>query len=495
MPTTTGDVEITILDGGGAVVVVPAASVQLVIGTATSGTDNALVATRNLNTLSSTFTSGPMMQAAALAVLAGGTVICIKAPTVTAATVSAVVHTGTGASVMTVTGTAVDEFYVVVKPTVGGTVGVKGIQFQVSLDAGRHYGPAISLGTASTYLIPGTGLTLNFTAASMVAGDTYKFGTTPPRTDTGGVSDALDAFKASQYAVAGIGSCHIVGFFDGADLGAIQGYLAALKTRFIYTRAICELRDVSPASVWGGTAETEADWIDDVTDDVSALSADRVCPCAGNYNMPTAFPTPTAGTPSYRRNLAWALAARQVQIPPQRHAGRVRDGALSNIVVSPTNDGSDGFVYHDESLNPGFDIARVTSARLRIGLPGVYITNPLLASSPGSVFTLLPLGNVMDVACALVHQVGQQEINSDIRLNDNGTIFENEAQSIERVMLGVLNAFMTAKDMISNATVSVNRTNNIRATSTVEISVTIFSRGYVLEEDITIGYADPFAAT
>jgi hypothetical protein len=101
----------------------------------------------------------------------------------------------------------------------------------------------------------------------------------------------------------------------------------------------------------------------------------------------------------------------------------------------------------------------------------------------------------MDVACSFIHQVGQQEINADIRLNDNGTIFENEAQTIERTMLGVLNANMTAKDMISSARVAVDRSTNIRATSTVKIAVTIFSRGYVLEEDIDIGFADPFAAT
>ena len=489
---TTGDVEITIIDGGGAVVVVPAASVQLVIAPATSGTDNAIVATRNLNTLKSIFDSGPLPEAAALAILAGGTAICIKAPTVSGQDTSVV--TTTGAGTVTVSGTPNDEYYVKGKITAAGTVGTKGIQFQLSLDNGRHYGRAVALGTASTFDIAGTGLQLQF-AGTFAVGDTFRFGTTAPLTDTGGVSDALDAFKASQYAVAGIGSAHVVGAFSGADLQTIQGYVAALKTRFIYTRVICELRDASPATVWGGSGEIESDWIDSVTDDVSELNADRICPCAGNYNMPTAFPTATAGTPAYRRNLAWALAARQVAIPPQRHAGRVRDGSLSNIVVDPSNDGSDGFIYHDESLNPGFDIARVTSARLRIGLPGVYITNPLLASTPGSVFTLLPLGNVMDVACSLVHQVGQKEINSDIRLNDNGTIHENEAQTIERTMLGVINTNMTAQNMISNAAVVIDRTINVRATSKVKTTVTIFSRGYVLEMDIEIGYADPFAAS
>jgi hypothetical protein len=122
----------------------------------------------------------------------------------------------------------------------------------------------------------------------------------------------------------------------------------------------------------------------------------------------------------------------------------------------------------------------------------MYIVNPLLASPPGSVFTLLPLGNVMDVACGIVHQVGQQEINDDIRLNNNGTIFENEAQRIERTLFGAIKVNMIDKNELSDAKVSVDRTNNIRATNTVNINVIIFSRGYILEEDVNISFASAF---
>jgi hypothetical protein len=172
----------------------------------------------------------------------------------------------------------------------------------------------------------------------------------------------------------------------------------------------------------------------------------------------------------------------------------VRDGALANVVIDPTTDPIDGFVYHDERLNPSLDGARFASARTRVGLPGFYNVNPNLLSPLGSVFTILPLGNVMDVACSIVHQVGQQEINSDIRLNANGTIFENEALAIETEILGAINAQMTATSEISSATVTVDRTNNVLATSIVKIAVTIVARGYILEEDVTIGFQNPFAA-
>ena len=109
-------------------------------------------------------------------------------------------------------------------------------------------------------------------------------------------------------------------------------------------------------------------------------------------------------------------------------------------------------------------------------------------SATGSVFTLLPLGNVMDIACGIVTEVGQREINEDVRLNKNGTIFENEAKTIEGAMFQALKNEMIATNEISDATVVVDRDVNVQATSKVKITVTIFARGYVLEVDITLGF-------
>jgi hypothetical protein len=274
----------------------------------------------------------------------------------------------------------------------------------------------------------------------------------------------------------------------GADATTLEGYLDTLATGYIFTRAMLNARDVKAPVAWGGSAETESTWITSLTTDYGAVSARRIAACAGHYNMPSGVPNPTVGAPRYRRPLAYALAAREVQIPPQRHAGRVRDGSLTQIVIDPTNDPNDGFVYHDERINSGLDAARFTSIRSRIGLPGFYIFNPNLMSPLGSVFTMLPLGNVMDVACNIVHQVGQQIIDADIRLNANGTIFENEARAIEAALLGALNDLMVAKSMISSVTVAVDRTTNISSTSTVNVNVSIVARGYVLQENITIGF-------
>jgi len=500
--STSGDVLITINDGSASSVVVPSASVQLVIGTSSAGTAAQIVATRSPSTLQSSLGYGLLPEAAALAIAAGGTVLAMKATSNTAGANTAVTMTrvGTSTCVVTVTGTPNDEYYVAFKVAKSGTIATTGILFQISLDAGRSYGPNIALGTATTYVIPNTGLTLNFAAGTLDLGDIARFSCTPPLWNTAGIQACLNAFQASQYAAVGIGSIHIVGVCSGADATTIQGYLDTLATGFIYNRCMLSVADVTKPTAWGGAGgQTEAQWITAIEADYAAVSAKRLLAAAGYYNMSSAYPNSAAGAPRYRRSLAWAQACRQVAIPFQRHSGRVRDGALSNIVVDAVNDPIDGFVYHDERINPGLDIltggaGRFCSARTRVGLPGFYIVNPLLLSPLGSDFTIWPLGAVMDVACGIVHQVGQKFINADVRLNQTGTLFETEAKTIEQAILSALNDQMTAVAMISSARVVVDRTNNVQTTSKVLISVTIFARGYILEEVVSIALGNSLAA-
>lgn len=569
---TTGDVQISILDGG-ASVVVPGASVQAIIGPCSSGTAAQVTATKNVNTLVSVYGYGPMPEAAALTILAGGTVLAVKAASNTAgfvrgtdiapitittasnaspilvttstshgfatgnvvtqagvttntaangtfvitvltattytlngstgtgagtggtAQLTGVTQLGAGTTVTTITGAPFDDYYVKGKIVAGGTVGTTGITFALSGDAGRTFGPTYSLGTALTFLIPNTGLTLTFvTAKTFVAGDTFQFSTVAPAWNAAGVQACLTALQSSPYALAGWGSLHIVGVMSQANATTFQANLDTMATGYVFSRAMTSARDASPAQVWGGTGETETVWTAAVVADYAPGSAKRICPNAGYYNTPTGIPNAAFGAPRYRRPLAYSLAARQVQIPPQRHAGRVRDGALSNIIIDPTSDAQDGFVYHDERQNPGFDVARITSARTRIGYQGFYIANPNLLSPTGSVFTLLPLGNVMDIACGIVHQTGQLVINADLRVNPNGTIYENEAKAIENTILGAIKDQMIATGEISGCTVVVDRTNNILTTNIVNVAVTITTRGYVLEADVSIGFSTVGAA-
>ncbi len=508
----TGDVEIAILDNGAGVVVVPQSSVAVVIGCCSAGTAAQVVASRDPNQLSSAVGFGPAVDLSALLISMGATVLFMKAATTTVGFVGAVTAFATGTSVVTVTGNPFDSYLVKVKVVKGGTIATTGITIQVSLDAGRNYGPVLPIGTAVTYALTGTGITLAFAAGTMVAGESVTFQCTEPLPAAAGIQACLVALEASPYAVTGWGTLVAVGGlssvqadsavgWSGANASTLEGYLDTMVTTKTWTRMLISARDAKlPVALWGGAGETEATWAAAIALDYAAVSAKRISAWAGHYNIPSQYPVAAAGLPRLRRPGMWAVAARQVTFGkgtprsgPQTHAGRVSDGALAPIVVDPTNDPNDGFIYHDELNSPSLDVARFGTLRKRKGKPGYFVVQPRLMAPAGSIFAKpqgLPLGNVMDIGCALLQQSNDDNINADVRLNDNGTIDEIAAQGIEIAVRAVLRDNMLAKNMISNFTYVIDRTVNVRTTDTVGFTATLLSRGYLLEIDGTVGFGN-----
>lgn len=104
-----GRVNITISDTG-TTVSLPSAEVQVILACSSSGTANTVLATKQPTTLLSTYSHGPLTQAAGLTVGTGATVLAMRLPTVTAGAVAAkaakVVSTGTNATPIVITSTA-----------------------------------------------------------------------------------------------------------------------------------------------------------------------------------------------------------------------------------------------------------------------------------------------------------------------------------------------------------------------------------------------------
>ena len=481
-PTVT----ITVQDNvSSAAIQLPQSSVQVVMGVSSAGPTNTPYATTSPAALVTNFRYGPLVEAAGLVCQAGGTVIAMRLPTVTTGTATAVQATTPGGSTSVVTVTldgtqgAFDDYYVEFLCVTGGTRGTSGIQFQISLDAGRNFGAILNLGTATTYTIPNTGVTLNFGVGTLVAGDFWKFSTTAPKWNDAGVQNALAALAASQFAIAGWGSTHLVGVSSSSDVTNVETYMDSLTSQFLFNRIILSARDALAPTAWGGSGETEATWMTSIETEFSASSAKRVVVSGGYYNTPSPYPNSAAGTPSYRRSLSWSDAVRRVLVPPQRRGGRVRDGALGNITVNPAVDPTDGFIYHDERVTPGLDAARFMSAITWPKFQGFYICHENLMSPTGSQFTDLTLGNVMDIACDIGYATGALEISDDLRLQSNGTLFPTDALQLQQAIQNAIDTDMTNVAMISSATVSVSLTANVLATSNIPITITILPRGYV----------------
>lgn len=128
----------------------------------------------------------------------GKPVIFIGLPVATAAMIGSNDDTGVeGTSVISVTGTPLDEVDGILTVTTGGTIGVHGIVFTLSLDGGWTE-KTIRLGTATSYVVPYLGITINFAAGDLDAEDVYTFRTIAPLWDAAALTAARRALAAQQ---------------------------------------------------------------------------------------------------------------------------------------------------------------------------------------------------------------------------------------------------------------------------------------------------------
>ena len=181
-----------------------------------------------------------------------------------------------------------------------------------------------------------------------------------------------------------------------------------------------------------------------------------------------------AGAASYRRPLAWAHAVRRTQIPMQRRAGRVKDGPYSTIAVDPTNDSGDGFIYHDERVNPGLNAARIGSAMTwpKKGAGFFQCQEPLL-SAPGSQFVELAIGNVLDVACDIGYAAGVEEVSSKLKVQSNGTLDPIDLNIAQGNIQTALNEGMVQTPLVSAVSATISPTANVAATGTIPITIVV----------------------
>jgi hypothetical protein len=519
MPPPIPTVSVVVSDQGGvATISVPVSQTQLKIGVAIGAPANIPVATSSPQYLQTNLGDGcgPLVESGGLVCANGGVVIAVPAPVVNAGTCNAVQATTPNGSSSTITATVdstygcYDTYFVKVIPTVSGTIGTApGPTIQVSGDAGRNYGPPISLGAANSLYLGsgslnnpvagGTGIQLNFGAGTLKAGDSWQFGTTGPQANAAGIVAALAAFQASQYGVAGVGSIHIVGdvMHGGSstdDIASIQTQLQAGVAIYEYQRAIVELRDVKQPAAWGGTAETEATWIAALQTAVSGLTAEpRICADGGNYNTTSVYANASFGLPAYRRPGAWSHAVIRTQIGLQQRAGRVLNAnqPYQSIVVNPASDPSDGFVYHDERVTQGLAAARISCMQTwpKKGAGFFHCTEPLLCA-PGSDQDELAIGNILDVACDVAYATGLEQVSNALLLQATGTLDPIALNVLQGTIQQAMNETLVQPGLVSAVTVTVSPTANVGLTGIIPITVAVQPLGYVNSIQETIFVAN-----
>lgn len=470
--------------------------------------------TWSVTVINATTFSIPVDTSAGGSYTSGGTVT----PTGSVAT-----HATASTGVMTFTGTPNDDYYPVAVVQTSFTAGTTGGTVLLSLDAGRHFGPPIPVGTALTLALkePGTGgydsgLVLNFTTGKTytgggivngnIAGDAVRASCVAPQPNAAGIVIALAALVKYTAGAAGVVPIiQVCGTFAAADASTFATSMDTMATQQdLYERLLMHPRDALAPLAYGGPGETEVVWEQAVLLDFSATIARRVCSVVGWYNMPTAFPTSFASASSYRRPLSFALGAREVAIQPQTMAARTGGtfgGNISQVAVSPGVDPYDGFIYHDETQSPAFcyilagATGRMAAAMTHKRKPGIYFAVPLTLAPQGSDFSFLPRGLVMDVACTITHEVLSDYIAADFTTKPNGTLTDNAANTIKGKVYDALYSGMVGVGMISSFVVVVDQTQNIQITNVLRVKITILGVGYILEADVNIGFTNALAAT
>lgn len=483
-------INFTILSSGlGNVAPSPAGTIAI-FGCSSGGTANVVQdAYRRSDNLVTDYGYGPGPDLAAQLIQSGIPTIFVKVATSTPGASSAVTHSGTGTSVMTVSGVPFDQYNVIVTVFAGGVAGTDPEpSFTISFDGGATETRPIAMPANRVYsgFAATTGLTLNFTAATMVADDTYTFTTTAPTWVAADVATAVDALRADRRECG-------LGYVTGACSKASADTILASVVQFLsvdkFIRFIVEARDI-------GNAETEAQWMAAISADFAAFTTDYMGVAAG-----ACLSASSLTKVKFRRNIGQLAIVRAGRRTIARDIGAVADGALcpnygGTNQTGPLSGVPVDTVYHDEAGNPGLDANRFITVTSFNGITGYYITNPNLMCAPTSDFTLLQYGRVMDEGARITRNYFTLLLSTDVRLNrKTGFILERDAAAIESGCNTKLQSGLTAQNQASAAQCVVSRVDNISTTKTLTVTVSIIPLAYVKTINATLTFQNPTFAS
>lgn len=422
--------------------------------------------------------------AAYLIDVANKPVVACKVATTTAGSYSALVTTGApGATPSVITAGAsapLDRFRVIVLFTAGGTIGVAGIKYKVSLDGGETYGAELALGTANTIAIVDgkgnpTGVGLALAAGGISANEKVTFTTQGPKAALSDIQAALDALKATGLAFEAI----LIDSVDATStiINGVRTALDGFMSRGLSKRALINVRPYTPGT------ETAQAYIDELTtlSGVARLGT-RVDVCAdGGY-----LPSPIRGISMWRPT-ALALAGRIAQISLGTDAAYVADGPVDGFSIADDNGNA---VAWDEATTPGLDDQGYTTLRTLARQGGCYIGNARVFSPVGSDYVFDQHERCMCAAEERAFDFLTQELSAkkrkDPALGPNGEVYLLEADVKELETKGTLDLKSVLRGEVDDVRLQLSRVDDVGAnsgavvTASVAMSSLVYIKGFAV---------------
>lgn len=456
-------------------VVAPATSIPCVVGPASAGTANVLYSYSSIADLVAAHGQGQGVEcAAAILAKAGGPVRFMKPATSVAASNGSVtpVRVGTSTGTVTVAGTALDDYEVIVEVTKTGTLGTGAFMF--SLDDGRTYSEALTIPAGGSYVLPSTGLTLTFVAGGgptyFEDGDTHSCDAVAAMWNSTDLGNAVTALLADtkKWDFLVLAGKHATASAANTIMAALDSHLTSFANQFRYVRAMMD-----------GGKEGDA-----TTIAAFSNSSRRILIAYGDCDVASAKPFAGWGTPM--RPALNELAVRASSELISTDLARFATGPLTGVVA----------ISYDEFLKATVDDAKFSSLRTFQGVEGFYICNARLKSPVGSDFEFWQHGRIMDVACRVLYEAQLQFLSAGVRVNGDGTIDERDAIRIEKEVTAKLEAVLLQpknaegfNGHVSALGYRVSRTQNVLATKTLASELAIRPLGYPKTISSVVGYA------
>lgn len=433
-------------------------SLVCVLGCSSLGSTAFVLLTSRVTDLVANCGYGPGVELAAVKAAAGKQVAFLRLPSATPGTASAVIKTGTGTSIVTVTGAPFDNYQVAVAITASGTIATVGIKFVYSLN-GDFYDRSMeySLGTATTFAIPNTNITLNFAAGTVVAGDYYNFTTVAPAFDVAGLQAGIELLRTSSIAV----DCFaLAGDASAAVLQAMSVKIKSLKTHGKHTWGLAHY------SLPTGGAQTPAQYRDTTSTALQAVSSDVIGLAAWSCRHTSAV----SGFTLVRSPLYPALDV----LTPDRiseNSASISGHAIPAILM----DISGALFFQDALYDDGLS-DRCITLRSWPGQPGIYLTRARLLSAPADSAQLIVHRRVVNRAEQTADAYWATIVHTPIKAAPNGTIAPEEAL---RIQAGLQSALQDALgNDCSRVVYILDKSINILTTSTIQGDIYVQPYGY-----------------
>ena len=184
------------------------------------------------------------------------------------------------------------------------------------------------------------------------------------------------------------------------------------------------------------------------------------------------------------------LAGRLASIPVQRNIGRVRDGALpaTEMYIGAAKVETGMSVIEDL-----YDKGYITP-RKYTGRSGYFFSDDRLACDETDDYAHLANRRVIDKAYRIVYDTLLDMMLDELEVNEDGTLQAGVVKSWQQTVEDKLNSNMTVNGELSagddgeGAVCYIDETQNVLATSKVEVTVKVRPFGYARYIDVSLGF-------